>query len=324
VVGERLAQRRSRDKVSRTRAFLGLRFTKMTMAQREALEGYIAISPWIVGFIAFTGGPILASLFLSFTRWPLIEPPEFTGLQNLIRLAGDPLVGQALKVTSLYTFGSVPLSIILGFTLALLLNQRVKGLAVWRTIYYLPAVVSGVAVAVVWVWVFQPEFGVLNTLLRYIGIEGPNWLFSRTWVIPSLILMSLWGAGGGIIIYLSGLQGIPTEIYEAASIDGANAVRRLFSITVPMMTPVLFLQLVLGFIGSFQVFTSAYIMTRGGPGNASLFYVLYIYRNAFQYFEMGYACALSWVLTLVIVAVTLLLFWTARFWVFYEVEVGEF
>jgi len=311
VVGERLAQRRSRDKVSRTRAFLGLRFTKMTMAQREALEGYIAISPWIVGFIAFTGGPILASLFLSFTRWPLIEPPEFTGLQNLIRLAGDPLVGQALKVTSLYTFGSVPLSIILGFTLALLLNQRVKGLAVWRTIYYLPAVVSGVAVAVVWVWVFQPEFGVLNTLLRYIGIEGPNWLFSRTWVIPSLILMSLWGAGGGIIIYLSGLQGIPTEIYEAASIDGANAVRRLFSITVPMMTPVLFLQLVLGFIGSFQVFTSAYIMTRGGPGNASLFYVLYIYRNAFQYFEMGYACALSWVLTLVIVAVTLLLFWTA-------------
>ena len=311
MVGERLAQRRSRDKVSRTRAFLGLRFTKMTMAQREALEGYIAISPWIVGFIAFTGGPILASLFLSFTRWPLIEPPEFTGLQNLIRLAGDPLVGQALKVTSLYTFGSVPLSIILGFTLALLLNQRVKGLAVWRTIYYLPAVVSGVAVAVVWVWVFQPEFGVLNTLLRYIGIEGPNWLFSRTWVIPSLILMSLWGAGGGIIIYLSGLQGIPTEIYEAASIDGANAVRRLFSITVPMMTPVLFLQLVLGFIGSFQVFTSAYIMTRGGPGNASLFYVLYIYRNAFQYFEMGYACALSWVLTLVIVAVTLLLFWTA-------------
>jgi multiple sugar transport system permease protein len=321
---EELARRGAYDKASRSHAFLGLRLKRMTLAQREALEGYIAISPWILGFIAFTGGPILASLFLSFTRWPLIEAPEFTGMENLIRLTTDPLVWQALKVTTVYTFGSVPLNVVLGFTIALLLNQRVKGLAVWRTIYYLPAVVSGVAVAVVWVWVFQPEFGVLNTLLRYIGIEGPNWLFSRTWVIPSLILMSLWGAGGGIIIYLSGLQGIPTEIYEAASIDGANAVRRLFSITVPMMTPVLFLQLVLGFIGSFQVFTSAYIMTRGGPGNASLFYVLYIYRNAFQYFEMGYACALSWVLTLVIVAVTLLLFWTARFWVFYEVEVGEF
>jgi multiple sugar transport system permease protein len=195
---------------------------------------------------------------------------------------------------------------------------------VWRTIYYLPAVVSGVAVSMVWIWVFQPEFGVLNTLLRYIGIEGPNWLFSRDWVIPSLIVMSLWGAGGGIIIYLSGLQGIPTEIYEAASIDGASALRRLINITIPMMTPVLFLQLVLGFIGSFQVFTAAYVMTRGGPGNASLFYVLYIYRNAFEYLEMGYACALSWVLTIVIVAITLLLFWSARFWVYYEAETGGF
>jgi multiple sugar transport system permease protein len=295
----------------------------LTLSQREAIEGYLAISPWIIGFIAFVGGPIVASLFISLTDWPLIEAPTFIGLVNFGELFRDPLFWQALKVTVIYTFGSVPLAVVLGFSVALLLNQDVKALALWRTIYYLPAVVSGVAVATVWIWVLQPDFGVLNTLLRGIGIEGPNWLFSRTWVIPSLILMSLWGVGGGIVIYLAGLQGIPTEIYEAASIDGANAVGRLLHVTIPMMTPVLFLQLVMGLIGSFQSFIAAYVMTQGGPGNASLLYVLYIYRHAFQYLQMGYASALAWILTIVIVAVTLLLFWSAKYWVFYEAEVDE-
>lgn len=295
----------------------------MTMARREAIEGYIAISPWIIGFIVFVGGPIVASLVLSMTEWNLIEAPIFVGLANFRELFNDPLFWKALRVTCIYTFSAVPLGILIGFLLALLLNQKVAMLALWRTIYYIPAVVSGVAVATVWIWILQPDFGVLNTLLRAVGIEGPNWLFSQTWVIPSLVLMSLWGVGGGLIIYLSGLQGIPTEIFEAAQMDGANALQRLWSITIPMMTPVLFMQLVTGLIGSFQVFTNAYIMTSGGPGNASLFYVLYIYRNAFQYFRMGYASALSWILTIVIVLTTFLVFWSSKYWVHYDVDVKD-
>jgi multiple sugar transport system permease protein len=295
----------------------------MRLSTREAVEGYIAISPWLIGFIAFVGGPIVASLVISFAEWPLIEPPRLVGLSNYSRLVHDPLVFQALKVTTAYTLSAVPLHIIFGFFLAILLNQRVKGLAIWRSIYYLPAVVSGVAVAVVWVWVLQPDFGILNTLLRQVGIRGPNWLFSRTWVIPALVVMSLWGVGGGLTVYLAGLQGIPTELYEAAAIDGANALVRFTHVTVPMMSPVLFLQLVTGLIGSFQVFTSAYVMTGGGPGNASLFFVLYIYRHAFQYFEMGYASALAWVLALLIVLVTLLVVGSARYWVYYETDIAH-
>lgn len=297
---------------------------KLTMAQREALQGYIAILPWLIGFITFLSGPVLASLGISFMEWSLLEPPKLLGIANYVRLARDPLFWQALKVTFIYTLATVPSSIVLGFGLAVLLNQKTKGLAIWRTLYYLPAVVSGVAVSQVWLWVLQPDFGVLNVLLHYLGIQGPNWLFSRTWVIPSLALVSLWSVGGGLIIYLAGLQGIPTELYEAASIDGAGALRRFFSVTIPMMTPVLFLQLVMGMIGAFQAFTTSYIMTGGGPGNASLFYVLYIYRNAFQYFEMGYASALAWVLTIVIVLVMLLIFRSARYWVFYELESADF
>ncbi|MGQ9854960.1 MAG: carbohydrate ABC transporter permease [Candidatus Oleimicrobiaceae bacterium] len=292
----------------------------MRASRREALEGYLAISPWLFGFIAFTGGPILASLGLSFTEWPVTAPPTFTGAANYARLSRDPLVAQALKVTTIYTFTSVPLQIILGFALALMLNQRVRGLALWRTIYYMPSVVSGVAVSTVWIWILQPDWGVLNTLLAYVGVKGPNWLFSQTWVLPSLVMMSLWGVGGGLVIYLSGLQGIPTELYEAASLDGCGGLGRLFYITLPMMTPVFFLTLVTGLISSFQVFTSAYVMTNGGPGNASLFFVLYLYRHAFQYFEMGYACALSWVLTLLIILFTSLLVWSARLWVYYETD----
>jgi multiple sugar transport system permease protein len=314
----------TQETAARPEFFPVRRWRQLTLSQREAVEGYIAISPWILGFLLFVGGPILASLFISFTEWPMIDAPTFVGARNFGQLFQDELFWQALKVTAYYTFVSVPLSVFVGFSIALMLNQDVRGLALWRTVYYLPAVVSGVAVAVLWTWVLQPDFGVLNTLLRYIGIEGPNWLFSRAWVIPSLVMMSLWGAGGGIIIYLAGLQGIPTDLYEAAAIDGANAWHRLLHVTVPMLTPVLFLQVVMGFIASFQVFTTAYVMTQGGPGNASLFYVFYIYRNAFQYFEMGYASALAWMLTLVIMAVTGILFWSARFWVHYGSDVGEF
>lgn len=313
-----------RTKSTRALPFFRTPFpARLTLSQREAIEGYLAISPWLIGFLLFVGGPILASLAISLTMWPLIDRPTFVGLGNYVQLYHDPLFWQALKVTLIYTFVSVPLHVTLGFSIGILLNRDIKGLALWRTIYYLPAVVSGVAVATVWIWVLQPDFGILNTMLRAVGIEGPNWLFSRTWVLPSLILISLWGVGSSIAIYLAGLQGIPTELYEAASIDGADALRRLRHVTLPMMTPVLFLQLVMGLIDAFQSFVGAYVMTKGGPGNASLLYVLYIYRNAFEYLQMGYASALAWILTLLIVGVTILLFWSARFWVYYEVDAKD-
>jgi multiple sugar transport system permease protein len=199
------------------------------------------------------------------------------------------------------------------------MNQDVKGLAVWRTIYYLPAVVSGVAVSLLWIWILNPQFGVVNVLLAKVGIAGPQWLQSKDWALPSLVLMSLWGAGGSMVIYLAGLQGIPTDLYDAATIDGTTAWSRFRYITVPLMTPVLFLQLVTGIIGSFQTFTQGYVMTGGGPGHATHFYVLYLYQRAFEDRMMGRASAMAWVLFVIILSLTLLVFRTQRHWVYYEV-----
>jgi multiple sugar transport system permease protein len=200
-----------------------------------------------------------------------------------------------------------------------MLNRDIKGVAWFRTIFYLPSVISGVAVSLLWMWIFNPDFGILNHLLwKFFRIQGPAWIASEEWVIPSLIIMSLWGIGGGIVIYLAGLQGIPTELYEAAEIDGAGGWRKLINITLPMISPVIFFNLVMGIIGSFQVFTQAYVMTNGGPNNASLFMVLYLYRNAFQYFSMGYASAIAWILFMIIMALTMLVFKSSPMWVYYE------
>jgi multiple sugar transport system permease protein len=207
-----------------------------------------------------------------------------------------------------------------GFLIALLMNQSVKLIALWRTIYYLPAVVSGVAVAMLWLWVFNPDVGLLNRFLATFGITGIGWLSSTKWALPALIIMSLWNVGGGMVIYLAGLQGIPTDLYEAAHIDGASAWRRFWRITIPMMTPVLFFQLIMGIIGTLQVFTNAFVMTQGGPSNATLFYVLYLYQNAFSFMKMGYASALAWILFLIILALTLVTFWSSNRWVYYEAE----
>jgi multiple sugar transport system permease protein len=232
----------------------------------------------------------------------------------------DPFFWQSLRVTVTYTVLAVPLGLVAGLAVAMLLNQKIKGLSIYRTIYYLPSLVGGVAVSLLWMWIFNPQFGVLNWLLSLVGIKGPQWIFSQHWVIPSFVLMSLWGIGGGMIIYLAGLQGIPTDLYDAAAIDGAGSVRTFRSVTLPMLTPVLFFNLVIGIIGSFQIFTQAFVMTSGGPNNASLFYVLYLYQNAFQYFYMGYASALAWVLFLIVVVLTALVFRSSPMWVFYEGE----
>ncbi|MGC8972285.1 MAG: carbohydrate ABC transporter permease [bacterium] len=288
------------------------------LARKEAIEGYLYAIPWFIGFVVFTTGPIIASFLLSFTNWDLVRTPKWIGFGNYKTLIEDPLFWRGLKVTSIYAAFSVPLGIAGGLAIAVLMNQKIKGLSIFRTIYYLPAVVSGVPVSLLWSWIFNPDFGVLNYLLSLVGIKGPGWIYDERWALPSLIIMSLWGVGGGMVIYLASLQGVPTELYEAAIIDGASSWRRFWSITVPMISPVIFFQLIMGIIGSFQVFTQAYIMTNGGPNYATLFYVLYLYQNAFQWFKMGYASALAWVLFLVILILTFVQFRIANYWVYYE------
>jgi multiple sugar transport system permease protein len=261
---------------------------------------------------------MLASLFIALTEWDLISAPRWIGLANVTAMIDDALVWQALKVTSIYALVSVPIHIAVGVLLAVLLNNQIGGLRFYRTAYYMPSVLSGVAVALLWRWLFSTEFGLFNAILSYFGIVGPSWLGDPNWALPSLIAMSVWGVGAGVIIYLAGLQGIPTDLYEAAQVDGATSWSRFWSVTLPMMTPILFFQLVTGLIAALQVFTQAFIMTKGGPNNATLFLLLYLYRNAFEYFRMGYASALAWVLFLYILVLTLLLFRLSDLWVYYE------
>lgn len=289
--------------------------------RREAIEGFIGISPWLLGLLIFTLGPILASLYLSLNEYEVVKPPVFIGLENYRRLAEDPLFWQALKVTATYVFISIPLSISLAFAVALLMNQRLAFLGFFRTAYYMPNLVPAVASAILWIWIFNPEFGLLNNFLRSLGVqEPPLWLGHTKWALPALIIMSLWGVGGPMLIYLAGLQGIPSDLYEAAQIDGAGVWARFRHVTIPQMSPVIFFNLVMGIIGSWQVFTAGYIMTSGGPRYATLFYVLYLYNNAFRYFRMGYASALAWVLAVIILFFTLIVFRSSTAWVYYAGE----
>lgn len=286
--------------------------------RREAVAGYLFIAPWIVGFFIFVFGALITALYVSMTNWDLLTPAKWIGLNNYKQLVIDKLFWQSLKVTILYVIAAVPLSIIVGFSIALLLNQKIKGLSIWRTIYYFPAILSGVAVSLMWMWVFNPDFGVINLILSYFGIQGPGWIASADWALPSLVVISVWGAGGGMIIYLAGLQGISSELYEAAEIDGASKWNKIMNITIPIMTPVIFFNLIMGTITAFQAFTEAYVITKGGPENSTLFYALYLYQNAFKFFKMGYASALAWILFLIILILTLLLFITAKKWVYYS------
>ncbi len=298
---------------------------RSSIAFRESVSGYLFISPWIIGFLFFTLGPMIASLGLSLTRWDLIGSPEFIGFGNYVELARDPLFWQSLKVTTLYSLGRVPLGIIFGLAVAVLLNQKVRWVGFWRVVYYLPVVLPPVAVSLLWLWIFNPQYGILNGILwQVFGIRGPSWLQDTTWVLPSLIIMAVWGMlGRNMIIYLSGLQSISPELYEAAEIDGANARHKFMRITLPLLTPIIFFNLVMGLIDSFKIFTQAYVMTEGGPRNASLFYVYYLYQNAFQRFRMGYASALAWVFFFVILLMTLLVFRSSHGWVYHESGEGE-
>ena len=299
-----------------------INFSQRNLNKRhETILGWLMVSPWLIGFICFSALPMFASLIISFTEWDMLSKPEWVGFENYkTSFLEDPLALHSLNITILFTIVSIPLNIVFGLALAMLLNTSIRGLAIFRTIFYLPAILSGVAVALMWRWIFSTEFGLLNALLSMIGIEGPAWLTDRIWVLPSFVIMRLWSVGGGMIIYLAGLQSIPTNLYEAANIDGANWWHRTRFITLPMLSPTIFFQLIVGFIFSMQIFTEAFIMTNGGPADASLFYLLYLYRQAFQYFDMGYASALAWVLFVVILVLTIILFKTGKSWVYYELD----
>lgn len=280
---------------------------------------FLFISPWLIGFLVFSVYPLLFSIWLSLSEWDIIGSIHYVGFENYRTIfTEDDSFWQSLRVTLTYTFISVPLNMMVSLGIALLLNQKIRGVKVWRTLFYLPSLISGVAVSLIWTWVFNPNTGIINQALSAFGINGPMWIYDSNWVMPALIIMGLWGAGGNMMILISGLQGIPTALYEAAELDGANAAQRLWHITVPMLSPVLFFVLIQSVIGTFQTFTQAYVMTDGGPDNASLFYVLYLFRHAFKYFNMGYASALAWILFLIILACTFVLIKTQDRWVHYE------
>jgi multiple sugar transport system permease protein len=290
------------------------------------LDGYLFISPWLIGFILFTFGPVIASLLLSFAEYDILTAPRWVGLKNFIQLFADPLFRKSLINTLYYSAVTVPLGLVFSLFLAMLLNVKIRGSYTFRVIYYLPAVTSGVAISLLWRWLFNPDIGLINYFLSWFGIEPLGWLTSTTWALPAVMIMSVWGSlGGPMLIYLAGLQGIPDQLYEAADLDGANLWQRFRHVTIPMLSPAIFFNLIMAVIGSFQVFTAVYVMTTsgvsiepGGPAHSTLVYVLYLYRNAFRYLVMGQACAMAWFLFLIILILTLFNFKLAQRWVHYE------
>ncbi len=284
----------------------------------DSVAAAVFVAPLVIGLLMFTVWPMIDSIYLSLCKYDVFSPAKYIGGKNYVKLFHDPLFWQALKVTTIYACVSVPMGLIAGMALALLLNTKIKGMGLFRTIYYLPAVLSGVAVSLLWAWVFNPDFGMANYVLAKLHLAPLPWLTSPDTALTSLIIMSLWGVGGAMVINLAGLQGISPELYESASLDGASPWKQLLHITIPGLTPVIFYNLVMGIIGSFQVFTQAFVMTSGGPSNSTLFYVLYLFKHAFNYFNMGYASAMAWVLFIIILALTLLVFKSSSLWVYYE------
>ncbi len=283
------------------------------------LVGYLFIAPWLLGFVTFTAWPFVRSIYLSFTRYNIVTPPKWVGIANYrMLLTQDTLFWKSAWVTVKYAAISVPLGILFGVILAMLLNSNVKGIAVFRTIFYLPSIVPTVATSVLFIWLLNPNIGLINRLLAVVGIHGPAWLNTAPWAFYSIVMMALWGVGGSMVIYLAGLKDIPVYLYEAATLDGANGLKKIRHITLPMMTPVIFFNLVMGIIGAFQVFTQAYVITpNGGPQDSTYFYSLYLYNRAWKYLDMGYASAMAWMLFLVIVTLTAVVFKSQKRWVHY-------
>ncbi|WP_231570980.1 carbohydrate ABC transporter permease [Gordoniibacillus kamchatkensis] len=292
--------------------------------RRGRLTPYLFIVPWIAGFCCFTLGPLVFSLVISFYDWPIVGSKKFVGLQNYISMfTDDPLFWHALGVTVKFALLLVPLNLVVSLMLAVLLNQKVRGNGLFRTIFYLPSVISGVALSMIWAWVYSGEYGLLNYVLSLVGITGPDWLRNPNWALAAMVMASLWAQGSMVLIYLAGLKNIPADLYESASMDGAGSVRRFFSITLPMLSPTILFNTITSIIAAFQQLTLALTLTGGGPLKATYFYAMYVYENAFKYFHMGYSAANAWVMFLIVLFLTFLVFKSSSLWVFYESEVKQ-
>ena len=290
------------------------------LRRRETLAAYGFLLPNLIGFLIFTLLPVVAALLISLTDWNLLQPPKWVGLKNFATLAQDPLFRKVLGNTAIYVLGTVPVQMILALLVAMALNQGLPGTLFFRAAFFMPVVTSAVAIALVWRWIYNADFGVLNSFLYMLGVsDPPNWLTSTRWALPSVMIMSVWQQiGFSMVLFLAGLQGVPEHLYEAARIDGAGPFQRFLFITVPMLTPTTFFVFVINIINSFQVFDQAFIMTGGGPANATNTIVYNIYQNAFQFFKMGYAAAMAWVLFAIIFIVTVVQFRLQSRWVHYE------
>jgi len=300
---------------------------KSKKVRRDLMWGLLFITPWILGFLFFNAYPALASLYYGFTRFSIVKDPRWIGLANYIKLLGSDSYFTKTLINTLYMVViGVPADIVVSFILALVLNMEVRGRALYRTIYYLPSVVPPVAGTLLWLWILNPQYGIMNYVLGFIGLRSPTWFSDPAWSKPALILMGLWGAGGGgTMMYLAALQGVPKELQEAAMLDGAGWFRRTLRITIPLISPVTLFRLITGVIGTFQIFTQVYIIggtgrgTSGAPRESLLFYGLYLYRQAFEYLKMGYASAMAWILFLIILVITIIMIKTSAYWTHYEI-----
>jgi multiple sugar transport system permease protein len=292
----------------------------MTRAHRlNLLKGLAFISPWLGGFLAFTALPVAMSAWYSLCDVSLIhQPPVYVGAQNYVALAHDPVFWKTLENSFYYAALSLPAGLILALALALLLNANVPGQAIYRTILFLPSLVPTVAAAVLWVWLYERRLGLINYLLSKLGLSGPGWLTDVHWAMPALVIVSLWSCGNTVIIYLAGLQDVPRELYEAAHLDGAGPWRRLWNVTLPMLSPVIFFNLIMAIIGIFQIFGTPFVMTGGEPERSTYFYTMYLYDQAFTFLRLGVASAMAWIQLLIILALTALAFWSSKRWVYYQ------
>lgn len=286
--------------------------------KRAFLKGLVFISPWLVGFFVWVAYPILSSIYYSFTRYDVLRDPRWVGLDNYRNLIlGDDLFTKTLLNTLYFAAFAVPLSNIYAFLLALLLNSPIKLRSFFRTIFYIPSIVPTVASAMLWMYIFNFNIGLINNILVSLGMTRLPWLTDPAWAKPSLIVVSIWSSGTAMLIYLAALQDVPRSLYDAAKVDGANLWRQFWNVTVPLVSPAILFNVLMGFIGAFQSFTFAWILTKGGPNNATEFYALYLYRNAFRHFKMGYASAMAWILFIIVILVAVVLFKSSARWVYY-------
>jgi multiple sugar transport system permease protein len=290
----------------------------MSRELRQFGKGMAFISPWLFGFLVFTLLPIVLSFYFSLCKFDMLQPPHFVGVRNYLDLLNDEVFWKAIRNTAYYTAMVLPGGLMVSLGLALLLNVDIPGRAIWRTVIFMPSLVPIVSSAMIWMWLLNPRLGLLNVLLHAAHLPGPPWLSDPRWAMPALALMSFWGVGNAVVIYLAGLQDVPVELYEAAELDGAGVAGRVWHVTLPLLSPVIFFNLVMAIIGTLQVFDIPYIMTNGGPARSTYFLSMYLYDSAFVYLQMGPAAAMAWIMLLMVLALTGLAFWTSRRWVHYQ------